>query len=292
MVHAYKTNKEFIVDVHGLLEKFDKKGLWNKNTLVIGLDKSVRPLAYTLRKLSGEEGRETPDIRFFNYSHIDYVKLGEDKSKEIMSRLHKRFNKDSLKEYDKILLIEEYAHTGNSLKDIKNFLEQGFSKLKKSPKIYLSSLNINDLEELKIGKNNIIYESSRKYFPRAMAEESGIVDKDFDINSPEVNNIYESKRVENHETYKKFIQNRSQLSKDIKEYLHEKHPENISKKPRTLEKIVSGIFVFSFLAGLFLSSNNLTGNIIGNSESAHKLLGIILIFVGIFGFFIYRRKLK
>lgn len=67
MVYGYSTNEEFIDKSYQLLEKLDKKGLWNKDTLVIGLDKSVRPLAYTLRKLSSEEKRETPDIRFFNY---------------------------------------------------------------------------------------------------------------------------------------------------------------------------------------------------------------------------------
>lgn len=65
----------------------------------------------------------------------------------------------------------------------------------------------------------------------------------------------------------------------------------VGKKNKRLEKIVSGIFVFSFLAGLFLSSGNLTGNVIGNSGAGNKLLGIVLILFGIGGFFVYR-KLK
>jgi len=58
-----------------------------------------------------------------------------------------------------------------------------------------------------------------------------------------------------------------------------------------LEKIISGIFIFSFLVGLFLSSNSLTGNVIGSSETAHRFLGIILVLIGISGFFV-SRKLK
>lgn len=69
-----------------------------------------------------------------------------------------------------------------------------------------------------------------------------------------------------------------------KDYLEE-------KKNRSLEKIISGIFILSFLAGLFLSSGNLTGNVVGGSGTAHKLLGIILVLVGMGGFFVYR-KLK
>lgn len=62
MVYGYKTNEEFIDKSYKLLEKLENKGLWDKDTLVIGLDKSVRPLAYTLRKLSSVEGREMLDV--------------------------------------------------------------------------------------------------------------------------------------------------------------------------------------------------------------------------------------
>ncbi len=99
---------------------------------------------------------------------------------------------------------------------------------------------------------------------------------------------------ENKQNYKKFLSNRRQLSSDIKNYLHEKHPEKVLGKNNsgTLEKIVSGVFVLSFLVGLFLSSGNLTGNAIGSSGSFHKLIGIILILVGIGGFFVYRKLIN
>jgi len=63
------------------------------------------------------------------------------------------------------------------------------------------------------------------------------------------------------------------------------------KKSGNLEKIISGIFIFSFLIGLFFSSGNLTGNVIGNSGTGSKFLGIVLVLVGIGGFFVYK-KLK
>lgn len=64
------------------------------------------------------------------------------------------------------------------------------------------------------------------------------------------------------------------------------------KKNRSLEKVISGIFVFSFLVGLFFSLGNLTGNVIGNSFSeGNKILGIVLILIGVVGFFVYK-KLK
>jgi hypothetical protein len=64
--------------------------------------------------------------------------------------------------------------------------------------------------------------------------------------------------------------------KDFKE----KHPEKISEKNKGLEKIISGIFIFSFLVGLFLSlyETGLTGNVIGLSGNIHNLLEIILIY--------------
>jgi len=72
-----------------------------------------------------------------------------------------------------------------------------------------------------------------------------------------------------------------------------KDPLKEKKKNHSLEKIVSGIFVFSFLAGLFLSLSEigLTGNVVGNFGAGNKLLGIVLIVVGVLGLFLYK-KLK
>ena len=71
MVYGYKTNKEFIDKSYKLLEKLEDKGLWNKDTLVVGLDKSVRPLAYTLKKISDVENK-----RFISTGLNKKLKLG------------------------------------------------------------------------------------------------------------------------------------------------------------------------------------------------------------------------
>jgi len=77
--------------------------------------------------------------------------------------------------------------------------------------------------------------------------------------------------------------------KDKKDFYKFVHGENKSK---TLEKIVSGIFIFSVLVGLFLSAGNLTGNIIGISGTGGRFFGIILTLFGISGFFIHKKLSK
>jgi len=89
------------------------------------------------------------------------------------------------------------------------------------------------------------------------------------------------------------VYNRSQIhilgsKKDKKDFYKFVHRKN---KPKTLEKIVSSIFIFSFLAGLFLSSSLVTGNIISTSPESRSLMGIILTVLGITGLVIYK-KLK
>jgi len=65
----------------------------------------------------------------------------------------------------------------------------------------------------------------------------------------------------------------------------------IKKSKDTLEnKVISGMFIFIFLASIFFLSTNITGNTIGNiTESGSKFIGIILFLLGISGFFIYRK---
>ncbi len=67
--------------------------------------------------------------------------------------------------------------------------------------------------------------------------------------------------------------------------------KHVKKSKETLEnKVISGMFIFSFLGGLVLSSGNITGNIIGNiTESGSRFLGIILFLFGIGGFFTYKK---
>jgi hypothetical protein len=68
-----------------------------------------------------------------------------------------------------------------------------------------------------------------------------------------------------------------------------KYIKNKNKGNSLEGKVISGFFILSFLAGLVLIPLNLTGNIIGTSGTAHKLIGIILTLLGISGFFIYKK---
>lgn len=282
MVYGYKTNKEFIDKSYQLLEKLENKNLWNKDTLIIGLDKSVRPLAYTLRKLSKEEGRETPDVRFFNFSsRHDFA---DSNPNEISENLKKISSPENISNYENIIILDEHIYSGRSLEGFKNILEKYFKGIKKHPKINMATLGTYiggttlDLKKDKF----IMLENEKVDFPSS--EETGVDDyKGY------YDTITKSVNLRDKETRQKFIKNRHQLSSDIKNYLHEKHPEKVLGKSKGLENIISGIFIFSFLVGLFFSSNNLTGNVIGTSGSFHKLIGIILVLFGIGGFFVYRR---
>ncbi|MCX6751096.1 MAG: hypothetical protein NTZ83_06570 [Candidatus Pacearchaeota archaeon] len=64
----------------------------------------------------------------------------------------------------------------------------------------------------------------------------------------------------------------------------------VKKSKDTLEnKVISGIFILIFTFSLFLLSPNLTGNIIGISETGRRFIGIILFLLSISGFFIYKK---
>jgi hypothetical protein len=57
-------------------------------------------------------------------------------------------------------------------------------------------------------------------------------------------------------------------------------------------KIISSLFILTFLSGIALTAFNMTGNIIGTSGTGNRFIGIILFLLGISGFFIYRRLNK
>jgi len=65
--------------------------------------------------------------------------------------------------------------------------------------------------------------------------------------------------------------------------------KNKSNKSSLENKVISGLFILTFLTGIALTTFNLTGNIIGTSGTAHKFIGIILFLLGISGFFIYKK---
>lgn len=67
-------------------------------------------------------------------------------------------------------------------------------------------------------------------------------------------------------------------------------PKKNNENKNSLEgKVIPSIFIFLFTFSLLLLSPNLTGNIIGTSETGQKFIGIILFLLGISGFFIYKK---
>ncbi len=292
MVYGYDTNKEFVDKSYQLLDKMEAKGLWNKDTLVIGLDKSVRPLAYTLRKLSLEEKRETPDIRFFNYStnHFRKEELTDKEIGKISKEIQKKINPFNFKKYNRVVLLDDHIYSGKSLKESKRIFKDYFSKSKNNPEINLAALGTDMGNSETLNKEDFIFVD--EYVLKADEYATGINDRKFEKRWYELfkkKPLFEtSVPIKYHTKRERFVNNRQQLSRDIKQYLHEKHPEKVFEKKRGLEKIISGIFIFSFVLGLFLSRGDLTGNVVGNSETAHKVLGIVLVLIGIGGFFVYR----
>lgn len=97
--------------------------------------------------------------------------------------------------------------------------------------------------------------------------------------------------IKNKEIRKEFIKNRKQLSKDIKKYIHKKHPELTEQKTGKLEKTVETISILSLIAGGIIGTYNITGNVIGNYNSTTNILGVVLILIGIIGF-VSSRKLS
>lgn len=80
--------------------------------------------------------------------------------------------------------------------------------------------------------------------------------------------------------------------KGFKKYV--KNESKRTQKGNSLEnKLISGLFILSFFAGLFLISPSLTGNVIGNSNILiSNISGVALILGGTIGFFIYKKYYK
>ena len=279
MVYGYKTNVEFIDKSYQLLEKLEAKGLWNKDTLVIGLDKSVRPLAYSLRKISDLEGKEKPDMRFFNYS--SHLSSTDEEINKVVSKIISKQNPRKFWKYRNVLILDDHVWSGNSLKDAKKIFDKYLNE-----DLSVIPISLGALDKIRSRKSSeeIISVGEGKYGKSSPAEFTGIKDKileegvDYNISTP----------IKDKEIRQKFLENRYQLSKDIKNYLHEKHPEKISKSS-SLEKIVKPISIWLFVLGILFSSKTITGNVIGTFQN-QNILGAILIVLGIVGFFISRKS--
>ncbi len=123
-----------------------------------------------------------------------------------------------------------------------------------------------------------IYGNAKKYGYDGVSAFEGTNNDEYSVYFPSQIHILGSKKDK--KDFYKFVHSNE------KDYLRE-------KKNRSLEKIISGIFIFSFLSGLFLFSGSLTGNVIGNiTKTSSSLLGIILFLLSISGFFAYRKLRK
>jgi len=319
--YNYETNQEFIDDTYGLLKKLKDKNLINKNTGILCLDKSVRPLAYTLRKEIKELGLETPDFKFINYSRRD------ENSEEKRKKLEKEIQKKMKKNYNNIIILDEYSHTGESLNSAVGILRGSsqqkepfihFATLKASPnslssqkelmanrysgidrdpvstrysekelekmrteeikKLWEESKEIHD-NQLEKATNNpntyIMYQKKEKDLPPEPSSRTGIED---------TKEIY-SQRTSDKETYKKFIQNRKKLSKDIKKYINELPEEEKPSKSKNngLENLVKLFPLGLLIVGLLFSYNGITGNIISSNKNLNisSIIGVMLIVASI-----------
>jgi hypothetical protein len=254
MVHGFDSNEEFISLTDKLLGKLKKKGLWNEDTLVIGLDKSIRPLAYTLRKLSKERKEDVPQIRYFNYStHTPYGSINKitgfknipkginpENIKEVSEFLVERINPKKFSEYKNVLILDEGICSGSTLRNARKVFQEYFSKSEKAPKIHIAALGMGDYGERSLSKDSgvddVILGDENIGVTRGSYSFTGISDGFYSqfASAPIHHSIKEAKR--------EFIENRKQLSKDIQEYTGKIYL-NEGLEGKTLEKkILTGFF--------------------------------------------------
>jgi hypothetical protein len=63
-----------------------------------------------------------------------------------------------------------------------------------------------------------------------------------------------------------------------------------NKKPDSLEKIVSSLFIFFSISGLAFSSLKITGNAVSQNPSYNSFLGIGLFLIGLAGFYLVKKN--
>lgn len=284
MPYDYGTIKYFIEDSNKLLRMLEEKGLWNKDTLVIGLDKSVRPLAYTLRKLSKLEGKELPDMKFFNYSHFDYILSNDSTNRKIAAYMKHKLNPKKLNNYNKILVLDEYVSRGYTFKETKNILNYYLKHLKKKPDIFFASLNIDRDRMGQNFKEYLINSNYKTNIGGRSETETGIEDQIVYYRPflRKKQRIAESKKVSDSKIYAKFLAHRGQLSQDIKDYVRENNLEGENVRTGKLEKAVQVASIMALLGGFIFGYQGITGNVIG-SVSSSNVVGIALIIFGILG---------
>lgn len=302
LMYGYDSIEEFIENTDSLLSKLEDKGIWNKDTLVIALDKAVRPLSFTMKKISDLEGKETPKIMFLNYSSQDGKKNLEEyyeQDKQLRSIVKK------LNNYKNVIILDQHTHTGRSMENVCQFLKHKSkntnlnyyfasytSKTSRDPLFeYRHALRKRfqemadraetPVEEYMRGLLGDEYESNEMMLKNSHPLIFHKVDNDADSPSSDktgiedrVNKSLVSKRAGS----KEFFQKRRRLIEGIKEY--------VSQHKKVLEQTLSLLLIFS---GVLIESVPITGAVIGVSNGA-SFLSFLLIFLGVIGVLISSTK--
>ncbi len=275
------SDEQFVKDSDRLLKKLNKAGLWDKDTLVIGLDKSVRPLTYILKRLSKLKNNELPDIRFFNYSGCDYYKATEEDFEKIARNMKKKFNPSKVGNYKNILVLDEYVCGGDTMRGMAKIMKNYLSEVEHKPTVHFASLNVEKDAHL----NHLIYADTLG-MGRRDSSETGIEDKysyfQWSKRKNKKDNLQKSMRVKSKKVYRQFIGRRISLSKEVSDYLTREYPELEKVKTGKLEKAVQVASIMALLGGFIFGYNGMTGNIIG-SVSSSNIIGTVFIVLGILG---------
>ncbi len=284
MIYGYPTNEKFIDKAYLLLDKLRRKQLWQKDTLIVALDKSARPLAYALRKLSQEEGKAAPDMRFFNYSsHFENSDFEPD---EVADFIREKIGPEKFSGYKSILLLDDHLYTGNSLKNMKKVIESYFSGNEGKKAINLAALGTTE-GHFKIKKRDFIFVDKDLSTQRADEAQTGVRDKeDYEKSNIQLSHVRLSEREKDKEVYADFIKNRGELARDIKNYIHKRQIQE--GKTSLLEKAVRIFSIIFIASGLILGYGGITGNVTGNSATSDSW-GVVLIVFGTLGLVISRK---
>lgn len=301
-MYGYDSTEEFIENTNTLLSKLENEGIWNKDTLVIALDKAVRPLSFTMKKLSDLDGKETPKIVFLNYSSQDGKKsLGE----YYESDAHLKSIVESLKNYKNVIVLDQHTHSGRTMDNVWEFLKDksknpelnyyfaSYTTKASNDPLFGNKLALRkEFQELsdRPGKpvDEYIKELLGDYYERneLMLKNSHplIYQKvDYDAESPSsdktgIEDRVEKSLVSKRANSKEFIDIRKNLIKKIKEYVHE--------HKGVLEESMALSLVF---LGIFIGAPSITGGVVGVSYS-QGLPSILIVFLGLFILFVSRTR--
>jgi len=199
--------------------------------------------------------------------------------------------------------VQKGKSFSESLGGKKNYREIiNFRNLQRYKEVHHENFDIKDYSKNLLRK----YELGDKKKPSNVDEKedallvgSRLFQVSAETNNPEMAldaiKMYELLGKSNRKSVKKrfmrVLQSSDKISPEVynkaKEYFEKCAKEEKSKGG--LEGKITGIFGLLFLAGIFFSSSNITGNAIGISQNSMNFFGIGLMLLAVVGFFIYRK---